>query len=44
MLWQQNRDLALFLHNQGLADCLAARFALARGPEALLGSRLRSPI
>lgn len=28
MLWQQNQDLALFLRDQGLADCLAARFAL----------------
>ena len=28
MLWQENRELALFLRNQGLADCLAARFAL----------------
>ncbi len=28
MLWQQKRDLALSLRDQGLADCLAARFAL----------------
>jgi hypothetical protein len=28
VLWQQNRDLALSLRDQGLADCLAARFAL----------------
>ena len=28
MLWQQNRDLALALRDQGLADCLASRFAL----------------
>lgn len=28
VLWQQNRKLALGLRDQGLADCLAARFAL----------------
>ena len=28
MLWQRNRELAVALRNQGLADCLAARFAL----------------
>lgn len=28
MLWQNNKDLAIALRNQGLADCLAARFAL----------------
>jgi len=28
VLWEKNKDLALALRNQGLADCLAARFAL----------------
>jgi hypothetical protein len=28
MLWQDNRVLALALRDQGLADCLASRFAL----------------
>ena len=28
MLWQQHRELAVSLRDQGLADCLAARFAL----------------
>jgi hypothetical protein len=28
VLWQQNRNLALSLRDQGLADCLAARFTL----------------
>lgn len=28
VLWKKNKDLAIALRNQGLADCLAARFAL----------------
>lgn len=28
MLWENNKTLALAMRNQGLADCLAARFAL----------------
>jgi len=28
VLWEKNRELAIALRNQGLADCLAARFAL----------------
>ncbi len=28
MLWQKNKELAIALRNQGIADCLAARFAL----------------
>lgn len=28
MLWEKNKELAIALRNQGLADCLAARFGL----------------
>ena len=28
MLWENNKELAIALRNQGLADCLTARFAL----------------
>ncbi|MEN9666667.1 MAG: hypothetical protein RLZZ326_3030, partial [Planctomycetota bacterium] len=28
MLWEKHKELAIALRNQGLADCLAARFAL----------------
>lgn len=28
MLWEKNKELAIALRNQGLADCLTARFAL----------------
>lgn len=28
MLWEQNKELAIALRDQGLADCLTARFAL----------------
>lgn len=28
MLWEKNKELAIALRNQGLADCLGARFAL----------------
>jgi hypothetical protein len=37
VLWEKNKDLALALRNQGIADCLAARFALRRVELELFG-------
>jgi hypothetical protein len=40
VLWQQNRELAVSLRNQGLADCLAARLALRPAELNLFGQKV----
>ncbi len=37
MLWAKNKDLAIWLRNQGLADCRTARFALRQVDLRLFG-------
>ncbi len=37
MLWERNKELAIALRNQGLADCLTARFALRHVDMNLFG-------